>query len=183
MTTPTRVSVEEFLAMEETKPYLELINGEVVQKAMPGPKHSATVLYLGTELTLFVRRKPVARVDTELRHRSLDQDWVFLPDICVTLRDLWPKGVSGPVEVMPDLAIEVLSPDDRAGRVAERVDFYLRAGTALIWVIDPELEHVTVYRPGAAPEFHRNNGTLDAAPILPGFTVDLAELFRVVRDD
>jgi Uma2 family endonuclease len=183
MTTPTRVTVEQFLAMEDEKPYLELINGEMVQKAMPGPKHSAAVIHVGTELTLFVRQHPIARVDTELRHRSNDQDWVSLPDICVTLRDRWPKGATSAVEVMPDLAIEVLSPDDRAGRVAERVDFYTRSGTSLIWVIDPELEHVTVYRPGAAPEFHRNTDTLDGAPVLPGFRLDLAELFRVVRDE
>jgi Uma2 family endonuclease len=183
MTTPTRVSVEEFLVLEETKPYLELINGEVVPKAMPGPKHSAAVLYIGTELTLFVRQNPIARVDTELRHRSPSEAWVFLPDISVTLRDRWPKGATGPIEVMPDLAIEVLSPDDRPGRLSERVDFYTRAGTRLIWIVDPELENVTVYRPNAAPEFLRGTGTLSADPILPGFGLDLETLFRAVRDE
>jgi Uma2 family endonuclease len=84
---------------------------------------------------------------------------------------------------MPDLAIEVLSPDDRASRIAERMDFYLRAGTQLVWVIDPELENVTIYRPGMPAEFRRGTGTLDATPVLPGFSLDLDELFRTVRDD
>lgn len=183
MTTPTRITVEEFLAMEETKPYLELIDGEVVQKAMPGPKHSAAVLYLGTELTLFLRTHPIARADTELRHIERDEQRIFLPDICVTLRDRFPRGATGPIEVIPDFAIEVLSPDDRAGRVAERVDFYLRSGTTLVWNIDPEFETVAIYRPGSAPEFRRGTGALDAEPILPGFSLNLEEFFAAVRDE
>ncbi len=183
MTTPTRVTVEEFLAMEETKPYLELINGEVVPKAMPGPKHSAAVIEIGALLRNYLREHRIARVDTELRHRSRAEDWVFLPDICVTLRSRWPKSVTGAIEVTPDLAIEVLSPDDRAGRLSQRVDFYLRSGTQLIWVIDPELENVTVHQPGKPQEFHDGTGSLSAAPVLPDFSLDLDELFKVVRDE
>lgn len=183
MTTPTRVSADEFLAMEETKPYLELIDGEVVQKAMPSPKHSATVFEIAAVLRNFLRQTPIARGDTELRYRQRDEDRIFLPDISVTRRERWPKGSTGPIEVMPDFAIEVLSPDDRASRIAERVDFYLRAGTLLVWVIDPELENVSIYRPDARPEFRKGVGKLEAAPVLPGFELDLDELFRAVRDE
>jgi Uma2 family endonuclease len=182
MTTPTRVSVEEFLAMEESKPYLELIDGEVVQKAMPSPKHSATVFELAGVLRNFLRAHPIARGNTELRHRDRNEDRVFLPDLSVTLNSRWRTGGDGPVEVMPDFAIEVLSPDDRTSRVAERVDFYLRAGTELVWVIDPELENVTIYRRGAQPEFRKGAGKLDAMPVLPGFELDLDDLFKVVRE-
>ena len=183
MTTPTRVTVEEFLAMEETKPYLELINGEVVPKAMPGPKHSAAVFELSRLIGNYLHDNPVARGDTELRHRERAEERVFLPDVCVTLRSKWPKNAEGPIEVMPDLAIEILSPDDRTSRVQERIDFYLRVGTSLLWVIDPELETAAVYRPGKAQEFHRAAGILSADPILPGFELDLADFFRVVRDE
>lgn len=183
MTTPTRVSVEEFLALEETKPYLELIDGEMVQKAMPSPKHSAIVREVLYWLTTFLKANAVARADTELRYRHAVEDRVFLPDISVTLRSRWPKGAAGPVEVMPDFAIEVLSPDDRASRIAERIDFYLRAGTQLVWIIDPELENVSIYRPDAQPAFRKGTGKLDALPVLPGFELDLDDLFRVVREE
>ena len=181
MATPTRVSVEAFLAMEETKPYLELIDGEVVPKAIPTPKHSATAREVLFALTGFLRAHPIARVDTELRFRNVEEGRVFLPDIAVTLDSRWPKRTSGAVEVMPDIAIEVLSPDDRASRLAERVDFYLRVGTSLIWVIDPELENVSVYRRGEQAEFRKGEGKLSAEPVLPGFELDLVELFNVVR--
>ncbi|HML98430.1 MAG TPA: Uma2 family endonuclease [Tepidiformaceae bacterium] len=181
MTAPVRVSLETFLGMEETKPYLELIDGEVVPKAMPGPKHSAAVVELITELRNFLRGHPIARVDTELRHLDRREARVYLPDVSVTLRER-PDEASAPMEVPPDLAVEVLSPDDRAGRVAERVDFYLRAGTRLVWVIDPELETVSVYRPEAAPTFHRRPAILDAAPVLPGFRLDLGAYFKAIRE-
>ena len=168
--------------MEETKPYLELIDGEVVQKAMPSPKHSATVREVLFGLTGFLKSKGGARVDTELRFKNPEEGRVFLPDISVTLASRFPRGNSGAIEVMPDFAIEVLSPDDRASRVAERVDFYLRVGTSLIWVIDPELENVSVYRRGEQAEFRKGDGSLTAEPVLPGFALDLAELFEAVRE-
>jgi Uma2 family endonuclease len=183
MTTPTRVTVEEFLAMEETKPYLELINGEVVPKAMPTAKHSAAVREILYWLTAFLKTHRIARVDTELRHRDENQDWVFLPDICVTRLDRWPADDSGAIAVAPDIAVEVLSPDDRPGRLNERVDYYTSAGTKLVWVVDPELQSVTVYRPSAAPEFFRATGMLSAEPVLPGFALDLADLFREISGD
>lgn len=166
--------------MEETKPYLELIDGGVVAKAMPGPQHSAAVVELITELRNFLREHPIARVDTELRHLDRREGRVYLPDVSVTLRENVGEG-EVPVEVPPDLAAEVLSPDDRAGRVAERVDFYLRAGTRPVWVIDPELETVSVCRPDAAPTLHRSPSILDAAPVLPGFRLDLGRYFAAIR--
>ncbi|MGB4860945.1 MAG: Uma2 family endonuclease [Tepidiformaceae bacterium] len=182
MTTPTRVTVEEFLALEETKPYLELISGEVVPKTMPGPRHSAIVFELVRQLGNFLRVNPIARGNTELRHIQRDEERIFLPDISVTLRERWQGGVTGPVEVMPDLAIEVLSPDDRPGRIAERVNFYIRAGVSLIWIIDPDLKNITIYRPGTEPAFLQSRGTVDALPVLPGFELDLAELFTASQD-
>lgn len=183
MTTPTRVSVEAFLALEETKPYLELIDGEVVPKSMPSAKHSATVFEIAGILRNYLRANPIAHGATELRHRDIRSDRVFLPDLSVTLNSRWQAGGAGPVEVMPDFVIEVLSPDDRTSRVAERVDFYLRAGTSLVWVIDPELENVSVYRRGAQAEFRKGTGKLDAGTVLPGFELQLDELFRVVREN
>jgi Uma2 family endonuclease len=59
----------------------------------------------------------------------------------------------GPVEVPPDFAIEVLSPGDYPGRVLEKADFYMRSGTELLWIVDPELESVTVYGPAKRLRF------------------------------
>ena len=133
--------------MEETKPYSELIDGEVIQKSMPSPDHSALVIELGTEFRLYLRRTHEARVDTELRFADISEDRGYLPDVSVTLLSRFPRGQHrGAVEVRPDIAIEVLSPDDRTSRVMEKVQFYLRAGIPITWVVDPEGEAIVEYR-------------------------------------
>jgi Uma2 family endonuclease len=86
-----------------------------------------------------------------------------------------------PVVVLPDLVVEVLSPDDRPGRVADKLMFYARAGIPLLWLIDPEEESLTVYRPGEPPEVHTPGDVIDAGPVLRGFRLELAELFAVLR--
>lgn len=183
MTTPVRVSIDDFLAMEETKPYLELIDGEVVEKAMPNPSHSSIVVILIRRLANYLDESKEARVDTEMRHLQNEEQRVYLPDVSVTLNSRFPKGMRrGLVETHPDFAIEVLSPDDRAARVLDRVQFYLRAGVRLVWLVDPELRVVFVYRPGVEGEEHRAPESIDASPVLKDFSLDLAELFAVLDE-
>jgi Uma2 family endonuclease len=153
MVLKTRMTVEQFLALEETKPYLELIDGEVSEKAMPGPPHSAIVSELIAALHSYLKRSKEGRVDTELRHLFRREQRIYLPDISVTLGSRFKRGVPAVVEVVPDFAIEVLSPDDRVGRVMERVDFYLRSGVKLTWIVDPDLETV-----GGLPSGRRPRG-------------------------
>ncbi len=184
MATKARVSLEEFLALEPCEPELELMDGEVIQRPMVGKKHSQVAGELHFLLKTHVRETSEADVDFELRHLDPHTEWVFLPDVSVTLRQRL-KGISfdenQPVEVLPDLAIEVLSPDDRPGRVARKIAHYMQAGVPLLWVIDPEAEQVTVWKPGESPRTAGPDDELDAAPVLPGFRVHLAALFEHAR--
>ena len=185
MVTKTRVSLAEYLAMKECKPYLELIDGEVVQKSMAGLSHSTMVIELITELRIYLRASGEGRVETELRHIEREDEWVFLPDISFTLKSRitgTPAESRGLVEVLPDLAIEVLSPDDQPGRVSQKIAHYMAAGVRLLWVIDPEAERVTVWQPGEAPRDLAAPAVLNAAPILAGFEVDLAALFASLHE-
>ena len=184
MTTPLRVSVADFLAMEETKPYLELIDGEVVEKAMPNRFHGAMVVTLIWKLSNYLEGSREGRVLTEVRHLQDDERRIYLPDVSVTLKGRFPAGPPRDVvEVPPDFAIEVLSPDDRAARVLDKVQFYLRAGVQLVWLVDPELRVVFVYRPGVESKEHRAPEVIDAKPVLSAFSLDLAELFAVLDED
>jgi Uma2 family endonuclease len=183
MVTATRVSLEEFLVMEETKPYLELIDGEVVAKPMPGKKHSKLVFELRRQLGNYLMETHEAEGQTELRHLDRAEERVYLPDVSVTLRArLVGDEPDGPETVHPDLAIEVLSPDDRASRVLERVDFYIRAGVSLAWVIDPDQRSIVAYRQDSHPARHVSPATIDAAPVLGGFELDLAAFFSALDD-
>lgn len=183
MATKTRVSLEEFLALGPCEPELELMDGEVIQKAMVGKKHSRLVARLVHLLMSHMDRTQAGDVDTELRHLFREAEWVFLPDVSVTLRErLADVDVEScaAVEVMPDFAIEVLSPDDRPGRVARKVTHYMQAGVRLLWVVDPDEREITVWRAGEAPIAVTPPGTLDGAPVLPDLVVDLDELFAAL---
>ena len=176
----TRVTLEQFLAIPEEKPYRELMDGEVVEKPMAGRRHSVVVTELIWLLRSHLEGNAVGMVDTELRHLDREPEWVFLPDISVTLhsRSRTPaREASGPEEVLPDFAIEVLSPEDRPGRVTRKITHYMDSGVTLLWVVDPDDEQVTVWERGAAPRLAAPGERLTAAPVLPGFSVDLAALF------
>lgn len=189
MGTKVALTLDEFLALPETEPPSEYIDGEVVQKVSPSWYHASLVRELVRLVGNYLDANPAeGRVVTELRHAVRGAaPRVYVPDIGVLRVRNVPRDRQqrsrGPVEVPPDFAIEVLSPGDYPGRVLEKADFYMRAGTELLWIVDPELESVTVYKPGEAPAVVRAPRALDAAPVLPGLTIELSKLFAVLRQD
>jgi Uma2 family endonuclease len=118
---------------------------------------------------------------TEVRHEDRAQDWVYLPDVSVTRRDRlppdWLKRRQGPLQVTPDFAIEVLSPDDEPADTRKRAEQYLAAGLRLLWVIDADKESVTVHEPGRPARVHRAPDVLDAGPVFPEFNLDIGAFF------
>jgi Uma2 family endonuclease len=78
----------------------------------------------------------------------------------------------------PDLAVEIVSPSNRAAELQERVLDYFDAGIRLVWVIDPSSSTVTVYRAHADIRLLRGDDELDGGDVLPGFRLPLGELFR-----
>ena len=184
MVTLVRTTLAEYFAMEETKPYSELINGEVIQKAMPSPDHSASVIELARQFANYLLESREARVDTEMRHADISEERGYLPDVSVTLRSRFPRGQRrGAVEIRPDIAVEVLSPDDRPGRVIEKVRFYLRAGVPITWVVDPEGEAIVEYRPGMESIRHTAPAVINAQPVLRAFSLDVGQFFQIVHGE
>lgn len=81
------------------------------------------------------------------------------------------------IDGVPVLVVEILSPSDTQEQVDEKIDDYLEAGVALVWIIDPHDRTVTVYRPGHEPELFNALRELTGDPYLPGFRIAIAELF------
>lgn len=75
----------------------------------------------------------------------------------------------------PDLAVEVLSPDDRPGEVAAKVADYLQAGSAAVWVADPEAGTITAHAHQVAMKYGADE-VLDGGPVLPGFRARVRNL-------
>ena len=77
----------------------------------------------------------------------------------------------------PDLAVEVLSPGDRASEVAAKVQDWLAAGCQMVWVVDPETASVTVYRGRNQIAILGSTDVLVGDNVLPGFSVSVGSLF------
>jgi Uma2 family endonuclease len=78
--------------------------------------------------------------------------------------------------IPPDLAVEVISPSDSYSDVSRKVQRYLRHGTALVWVVDPETQTVMVHTPTSAKPFGLED-TLDGGDVLPGFKLAVRDIF------
>ena len=81
-------------------------------------------------------------------------------------------------QLPPDLAVEVVSPNDRPQEIADKVDLYLTHGVPLVWVAYPRSRQVVVHRPGQEPLILSEGDTLDGGDVLPGFQLPVAEVFR-----
>jgi Uma2 family endonuclease len=107
-----------------------------------------------------------------------DPDTVRAPDVAFVRADRVPSGgVEAFFEGPPDLAVEVISPIDRARDVAAKAQNWLEAGCATVWVVDPKRRTVAVYRSPKEVDTLSSADTLVAADVLPGFCVPVGDLF------
>ena len=77
----------------------------------------------------------------------------------------------------PDLAVEVLSPDDRPGYVREKVAEWLEAGTVAVWVVDPRKRTVTIHAVGKQSSTFGESDMLRGGELLPGLEFAVREVF------
>jgi Uma2 family endonuclease len=87
--------------------------------------------------------------------------------------------LEGHCTVVPDLVVEVVSPNDLAYEVEEKREEWLAAGAQLVWLIYPEEQTIHAFRPDGTVTLFRRADTLTAEPVLPEFRVPVAELFRL----
>jgi Uma2 family endonuclease len=85
--------------------------------------------------------------------------------------------VSGFFDGPPDLAVEVLSPDDRPREVAAKVEDWLTAGCFAVWLVDPVKHTVAIHQRGVATRVLGDADELDGGDVLPGFRVSVGEVF------
>lgn len=177
MATTSRLTIEQFLELEETEPASEYACGEVVQKPMPNRHHAAIQLFIGVILFEFLRKTRIGRAFTEFRciFGPPGQERTYVPDLTYVANEHLSNDLH--LRRAPDLAVEVLSPDQDAGRFLDKIQFYLQHGVRLIWVIDPDRETVTVLIPGADARVLTPGDTLDGGDVLPAYSVTVAEIF------
>jgi Uma2 family endonuclease len=110
------------------------------------------------------------------------------PDGAFVSYKRWAKGQPQPIrdnawDVVPDLAVEVVSPTDFAEDLLTKVDEYFRAGVSLVWVVYPSLRLIQIYESLTMIRVVRARDELDGGAVLPGFRVPAATLFPEAADE
>ena len=179
----TLITAEEYAKMPDTGRPTELVRGRIVEMNVPIPKHGYVCLNAGAILRDFVRRSDLGRAFSNdsgvITER--DPDTVRGPDVWYVSYQKLPKGPLPDkyLDVVPDLAIEVLSPDDRWSRVFKKVSEYLCLGVPVVCVLDPDSQTAELFYPDA-PGRHTLSADdeLTFPEVLPGFSVRVGELFK-----
>jgi Uma2 family endonuclease len=158
---------------------LELVRGEVVVVPPPKGKHGICCQRIGRYLGNHVDPNKLGWVTTNDTGIVLERgpDTVRGPDVAFWSISRQPSIPEGYFLIPPDIAVEVLSPDDRRKDVRAKIKQYLFYSVPLVWLVDPETRTVIVYQGTMRGIELDEADTLDGGEILPGFTCQVSELF------
>jgi Uma2 family endonuclease len=175
------VSAEELLSMPDDGFRYELVRGELRQMPPAGGEHGLVAVDAATSLNQYVKAHNLGRVfaaETGFKLAS-SPDTVRAPDVAFVRRERFEQvGVTqGYWPGAPDLALEVISPNDTYTEVFEKVSAWLNAGTRLVLVADPRKRAVAVYR--SLSDFDiLTEGEVDGGEVVPGWHMPLQDIFR-----
>jgi Uma2 family endonuclease len=175
------MTADEFLELTDDGLFHELVRGEVVTMSLAGGRHGKVALKIGRFVGNHVedwRLGEVFAAETGFLIER-DPDTVRGPDVAFVRAERLSL-ITHPdkhVPFAPDLAVEVLAPNDRAEMVEEKVREWLAAGSRAVWTVDPREKTVTVHRPGAEPITFTEDQDLDGGDVLPGFSCRVALFF------
>lgn len=157
----------------------ELVRGKLVRMAPVGWEHGLVAVKFAARLLDHVERRHLGAVVVEVGYRlSSNPDTVRAPDISfLSAERIPPGGLRSYVTGAPDLAIEVVSPDDTAAEIEAKVQEYLAYGTRLVLVVHPQTRTITAYRPDGSARVVRSGDVIDGEEVVPDFRLPVDELF------
>ena len=158
----------------------ELIQGELVMMSPSGFEHGRVVMRIAGPLTDFVEERALGVVTGAETGFVIarDPDTVRAPDVGFVRAGRVPKEpMRGFFPGAPDLAVEVLSPDDRAGEVLQKVQDWLGAGCGAVWVVDPEKHTVSIHSKTAPVVVLGPDDELSGGEALASFRLAVAHIF------
>jgi Uma2 family endonuclease len=175
------MTAEELLHLNLPNKRTELVRGRLVVREPAGFRHGDVAARILAVMAAYVYEHDLGLVlaaETGFKLFS-KPDTVRAPDVGFVRHSRVPEALPrGFAEFAPDLAVEMLSPDDRPGEVREKVNDWHRGGTVLVWVVDPERRNARVYRADGTDALVDSSGALDGEGVLPGFVLPLARVLH-----
>ncbi len=172
-------TVEEFEALpEDADRRFELIDGEIVEKAYFSMLEGWVSANLVGQIGMFLMQHPGGRLVISVLCRVLSDNLnARMPNIAYFVDDSRPIVTRGAVPLMPELVIEIKTPDDSYKIMRGKAAFYLQNGTKLVWLVYPEKHLIEVCQVVGDIDFLGVDDLLTADDLLPGFAVPVHTLF------
>ncbi|HEV3470714.1 MAG TPA: Uma2 family endonuclease [Pyrinomonadaceae bacterium] len=191
MSTTTRlITADELLVMPHRDEHgndcrLELIRGEVKRMSPTGRTHGKLCLKLGAAILDFVESNDLGEALGAETGFTVERnpDSVLGADIAFVSKERLKDAEDADkfFPFAPDLAVEVLSPSNRAGEINEKISLYFSAGARMVWVVNPKRRTVAVYSSPDEARILGERDTLEGGDVLPGFSYELSKLFSAVK--
>lgn len=180
MSTSTLMTAEQLFELSPRLARAELIEGELREMSPSSLDHIIIAGRLITRLGAFVYEQQLGEVGSSEGGFIIqrDPDTVLAPDVVfISQRRLAQiRGPKGFAVGAPDLAVEVLSPDDRPKNLDRKAERWVNAGVKLVWVINPRSRTATIYRPGVDPVTISADDDLNGEDVVPGFRCRLGDV-------
>ncbi|MBY0233040.1 MAG: Uma2 family endonuclease [Gemmataceae bacterium] len=177
---PGTATVRDVIDLAEREDVLcELVEGVLVEKTT-GLRESRLATFLGSLILPFVLARNLGIVTGADGTMEIMPNLVRIPDLAFTSWDRMPgrRQPTEPVpELVPNLAVEVLSAGNTPGEMLTKRQDYFRAGVELGWEVDPVARTVAVYAAPVGPAILGAGDVLGGGAVLPGFALPLAQLF------
>lgn len=159
----------------------ELVLGELEPMSPVGGGQGNATINLSSEMTVYVRRNKLGECFCAETGFILarNPDTVLAPDWSFIVADRLAGKVSRSfVALVPDVILETRSPNDSARQIQRKIRLWLSAGVKAALDLDPEQELLIVHRGDSEPVVLDREGTFELDDLLPGFRLELRELFR-----
>jgi Uma2 family endonuclease len=178
------LTVEAFWEEYAGQPY-ELVHGKVVEVSPAAGESPEVGAIMVSHIVSFVMRNRLGKVTNAEGGYWLNEHTLRAPDVGFYTweKDKLHTDRDKYRPFPPDLAVEVVSPSDRAEAVQEKVQLYLRAGTRQVWVVFPQNRTVTLHHADGSARTLSADDSLDGGDLLPGFTLPVADCFPPPRPE
>ena len=182
MTTAKKLlTADDLLALPDDGRRYELVRGELITMPPASDEHGFVGAEVSVRIGVFIRQHRLGRDRIAETGFWIERgpDTVLAPDYAFISYERMPNrpGQRGYGEVIPDLVVEVASPNDRPPGIDRKTQMWLDAGVRLVLNVYPETQEIYAHHEGGTVQRFGAGDTLTCEPVLPGFTCPVADIF------
>lgn len=154
----------------------ELVDGSIMDKSLT-EEQGVIVTNIGSIVHGYAKQRRSGRVGIAVQYAIPSDPWnVRLPHVMYSTQRR-PLMTKGNVPTMPDLAVEVQSPEESTKEMHKKATYYLANGTKMVWLVYPNKQLVEVFTADGEVDIFGDGEVLSGEEVLPGFTLPVADIF------